>query len=85
MDKTAENLPEVRGMKRGPKPKARQPESPIVADYGGRVTISPAQDLANRIWEGQSSSIPRVWRIERVKAGVAAQGFDPESVVFPDA
>lgn len=42
-----------------------------------------AQDLANRIWEGQSSSLPRNERMKRIKAALEARGMNFALVVLP--
>jgi hypothetical protein len=42
-----------------------------------------AQELANRIWAGQSISLPVQERLARVERGLQAQGFGMEGVTLP--
>lgn len=37
-----------------------------------------------RVWNGQSITAPRPWRIERVKAALEGQGLSFEGVVLPE-
>lgn len=46
--------------------------------------VSAAQAYAMRVWEGQSITAPRPWRIERVKAALEGQGLSFDGVVLPD-
>ena len=68
------------------------PDQPPVRRVGRprKVEVPPvpsdrdlAQHLAERIWAGQSSDLPRHERIARVTRGVEAQGFSMEGVVLP--
>lgn len=44
---------------------------------------SPAQDLAERIWAGQSvDALTREERLERVKRGLESQGMSMEGVTL---
>ena len=43
-----------------------------------------AQVYALRVWEGQSITAPRPWRIERVKAALEGQGMSFDGVVLPE-
>ena len=44
---------------------------------------SRAQEYALRVWNGQSESADRPWRLERVRAALEAQGMTFEGVVLP--
>lgn len=55
---------------------SREPEEVFPAN-------AAAQAYALRIWEGQSISAPREWRIERVKQALEGQGLPFEGVVLP--
>lgn len=54
---------------------------------GDSERISAMNAYALRIWEGQSTDNLRQWRIERVKAGLTAQGWDDilEHLSLPNA
>jgi len=44
--------------------------------------VSAAQNYADRVWEGQSESADRAWRVQRVKEALKAQGLSFEGVVL---
>lgn len=46
-------------------------------------TSSIAQAYALRVWEGQSESAPREWRVERVRQALEGQGMSMEGVELP--
>jgi hypothetical protein len=39
-----------------------------------------AQSLAKRVWNGQSDTVPRVVRLERVRKALEGQGFTMDGV-----
>lgn len=46
----------------------------------------PAQDLAERIWDGQSPDVPVIERVQRIATALKARGFDLDVVLpHPDA
>jgi hypothetical protein len=45
---------------------------------------SRAQAYALRVWEGQSVSAPREWRIERVRLALEGQNLPFEGVELPE-
>lgn len=53
------------------------PEIPAI------VIDARAQDMALRIWNGQSPDLLRHDRIERVARGLEAQGMSMDNVVLP--
>lgn len=55
----------------------------IVAPVESVDTDNRAQEYAMRIWNGQSISAPRDWRIQRVTEGLEGQGMSMEGVVLP--
>jgi hypothetical protein len=67
MDETTSNQHEIRSVRRGRPPKAKEVDS-------------HAQELASRIWSGQSPDLPRVERLARVERGLAAQGLSMDGV-----
>lgn len=75
MESTPEDQSQVRGVRRGRPPK----EAPQEFEAAPK---SEAQILAERIWEGQSVDLPRSWRMQRIKAALAARGYD-QAVVLP--
>jgi hypothetical protein len=90
MDEAAEDQPQVRGLKkRGRPPKVRIEGEDIErmerlhADLSAAIPDPKAQDLALRIWKGQSPDLPRHERIAYVKAGVETQGMSMEGVILP--
>ena len=44
---------------------------------------TPEQAYAMRVWEGQSSSLPRADRIARVEAALIGQGMTMDAVQLP--
>lgn len=49
-------------------------------------SVSPAQVLALRIWEGQSPDVPVIERVARIAAGLKAQGMSLDvELPHPDA
>jgi hypothetical protein len=72
---------------------ARETDSRIAASYeraviGTIIAKTPehavkAQAYALRVWNGQSVSMPRDWRIERVAAALEGQGLSMEGVELP--
>lgn len=81
MGQADSGIAEVRSVKRGRKPK--QSTEAVVTEIVAQCdTISPAQDLCNRIWEGQSPDLPKRERAERIKRALVAQGYAPDSVVI---
>lgn len=48
------------------------------------MELAKAQAYAMRVWNGQSITAPRPWRIERVKAALEGQGLSFDGVVLPD-
>lgn len=73
MDKTAESIHPLRRVGR---PKKVESET---------VQANPAQDLAMRIWAGQSDVVPYKERVERIQRGLEAQGYMFNGVVLPNA
>jgi hypothetical protein len=49
----------------------------------GVLPVSAAQAYAMRVWEGQSVSLPRKERIERVKRALEGQNLPFEGVELP--
>lgn len=81
MGQADSNIEEVRSVKRGRKPK--QISAPVVSETIAQCdTISAAQDLCNRIWDGQSPDLPKHERANRIKNALIARGYDPDSVVI---
>lgn len=64
-----EGSDQVHRVKRGPKPKLL--EKPVVVN-------SEAQDLAMRIWDGQSPDVPVIERVSRIANALKARGFSLE-------
>lgn len=86
MDETAEVQHQVRRVRRtreqieADKAKA----TPVVVhDIHAEMIDSRAQDLAIRIWNGQSPDLYRDERIKRVAAGLEEQGFSMDGVELP--
>lgn len=77
MDETNSDQHEVHRVKRGRKPKTVEvmPLAPSVNEH--------AQNLALRIWQGQSPDLPLIERVARVKNGLAARGWDMDGVELP--
>lgn len=73
MEQAAEGQQKVRGVRGRPRKEVAALEKP---------KDSAAQDLANRIWAGQSVDLPYKERAARIRRGLEAQGFDPDSVVI---
>jgi hypothetical protein len=48
-----------------------------------KPTISPAQTLAKRIWDGQSPDLSVPERLRRVAAGIERQGYTMSEVTLP--
>ena len=75
-----------------PKRRGRPPKSPeVVLEQAemrhsveimatGASAINPAQEYANRMWEGQSISLSRHERLGRIAAALEAQGLSMEGV-----
>lgn len=62
-------------------------KAPAPAPVETAPDATPAQAYANRIWEGQSISLPRVDRLARIDAALVAQGFDATdiaAIVLPE-
>ena len=60
--------------KPGPKPKQKpEPALPPIDK-----SVSQMNDLANRIWEGQSPSLPLNERVRRIKNSLIERGFTEE-------
>ena len=96
MGRTNEDQYAVGSLKRrGRPPKVREAEAiePTVIDAPEDVipalaTELPqpdalAQELALRIWNGQSPDVPREERIARIAAGLERQGFNMTEVSLP--
>ena len=64
--------------KPGPKPKPKPVEELIDA------AVVQMNDLANRIWEGQSPSLPLNERVRRIKNSLKEKGFTAiDQLVLP--
>lgn len=57
-----------------------RPESK--ADISDDAINPVAQAYANRVWSGQSDTVPRNERIERVRKALEGQGFSMDGVVL---
>jgi hypothetical protein len=63
-------------------------EAVNAADAFVKATMTPvverfaAQAYADRVWAGQSDSVPRVERLRRVKLALDGQGLSMEGVVL---
>ena len=51
---------------------------------GDVLRAAAAQAYADRVWAGQSISMSREWRIERVKAALEGQGLPFDGVELPE-
>jgi hypothetical protein len=49
----------------------------------GSSEINPAQAYALRVWNGQSESADRPWRMSRVKEALEGQGLSMDGVELP--
>lgn len=79
MDEATKDKHEVHSVRRGRRPK----ESAVEADVPAVVpSYVRAQDLATRIWNGQSPDLPRADRLRRVEAGLSDQGLPMDGVVL---
>ena len=74
MDEAARNQPQVRRVGRPRKVQEQPMQVPSDRDL--------AQHLAERVWAGQSTDLPRHERLARVKKAVEAQGFLMDGVVL---
>ncbi len=70
--------------KPGPKPKVKEEEvKDAVAE--AMANIAKMNDMAARIWEGQSISLPIIERVGRIKAALKDKGFTEfDHLVLPD-
>ena len=75
------NEPNRRG--RPPKAAAEQPEQKDYTDVQW-VDVSPSQAYADRVWAGQSISLPRAERIARCIAALEGQGLPTDGLTFED-
>ena len=82
MGQALEGAEVVHRMKPGRKPKVAAIEAPvIVAD-----SISDAQLLATRIWQGQSPDVPVIERVQRIVNALTDRGFGLNiTLPHPDA
>ena len=67
-------------MKRGRQANAQPAEQ---AENSESVEVSPAQDMARRIWAMQSPDLPKHVRLARIEAALADQSLTMEGVVLP--
>lgn len=76
MESAPEAQHQMGSVRRGRPPKVRthDPEQ-----------VTPAQSLALRIWEGQSNTLHRKERIDRITAGLLQHGLSMDGVELPDA
>jgi len=58
----------------------REPEDVIPAKDDGEFVRRQAQAYARRVWDGQSVSAERAWRIDRVRAALEGQGLPFDGV-----
>jgi len=59
---------------------------PSNAELAARAALQPineSQAYALRVWNGQSESALRPWRIERVRQALEGQGMSMEGVQLP--
>lgn len=78
MDQTTEAQPQVRRVGR-----PRKIVEPI-QDAVEAIDASAMNDLAARIWEGQSVSADETWRVSRVIEGLKSHGYsDLSGLVLP--
>lgn len=70
------NEPKRRG--RPPKAAAEQ------AEQTEMVELSPSQAYADRVWAGQSTSLPRAERIARCIAALEGQGLPTDGLTFEE-
>ena len=67
-----------------PKKRGRPSNAEIAARAAQQeIPVSQAQAYALRVWNGQSESALRPWRIERVRQALEGQGMSMEGVVLP--
>lgn len=52
------------------------------AEKAERDAVSPAQEYASRVWSGQSNTVPRNERLERVRKALEDQGLSMEGVTL---
>jgi hypothetical protein len=71
-------------LRRVGRPKKSTIKEYLTVDYPGADT--KAQDMALRIWEGQSIDVPIQERVERIQRALVAQGLSPlVELPHPDA
>ncbi len=71
MDATDQTADPTHSVKRGRPRKAAE------------IATSPAQELALRIWAGQSPDAPIPWRVERIVSALKERGL-PLNITLPD-
>ena len=76
MEQANQDQHAVHRVKRGRPPKTERVETVEEATQ----LDTPAQRLAKRIFDGQSSSLPMVERLIRVQAGLASHGYSMEGI-----
>jgi hypothetical protein len=52
----------------------------VIAELPAQESTSPAQDLAMRIWRGQSVSLPHKERVRRIEAALAGHNFPADDI-----
>lgn len=73
------NQPKKRGRPFKTEPQIVQPAPAVDSSP---EAVSAAQAYAERIWAGQSDSVPRIERIRRVKLALEGQNLPFEGVVL---
>jgi hypothetical protein len=56
---------------------AEQDEARRLADLAMQGEVDRMQNMAQRIWDGQSISLPTKTRVERLEKALLDQGFEP--------
>lgn len=64
---------------------AQEPElpEPVAIQESESDRRDAAQDLAMRIWDGQSPDLKRAERIRRIEERLGNKGYDASEVVYP--
>lgn len=47
--------------------------------------VAAMNELAARVWAGQSESLPRHERVRRIERALAAQGYDVSGLELPES